>query len=208
MLNLLIGTVMSKKMTINEVDNSSNQNVITDSETIDLLNMDDEKLTPFVYHSIDGEIGIFIIYDPIIKIIENIDVIQDEDKLIHLDFDDLNIQKILTLEYQQSDLLFGYNDNQSYNVLDLYFNTENTIDVCLKYPFDKTAHLVIPPLSTEYENKSYSVGYILWQISRAYEEIYLYMWKEVGVWEYKFDKLAFRSLTIYKNNKISVNVVS
>ena len=86
----------------------------------------------------------------------------------------------------------------------------------VNYPFHKEIEIKIPPLKVsilQYNNEvkhrnEFNIGYILWQISKAYKYIYKNKSKEVGVWGHIFTDLAFGKLVFYSDNVIKVDIDS
>ena len=91
------------------------------------------------------------------------------------------------------------------------------IFVFATYPFMKAVEIEISPYSftriSENNEKFHAqskigVGYILWQISKAYKDIYKNHWKETGVWGHEFMDLSFYSVNFFKGNKVLIQLES
>jgi len=90
------------------------------------------------------------------------------------------------------------------------------VTVYLDYPLGKIAQVKIYPYIRTHlwkdgeitETKCMNFGYIVWQISRAYAEIYKNEWKEYGVWAHAYEDLWLETMTIKKNNIITLFVGS
>lgn len=91
------------------------------------------------------------------------------------------------------------------------------IFVFATYPFRNAVEIKISPYSftrISDNNEKFlaqnkiGVGYILWQISKAYKDIYKNYWKEAGVWGHEFMDLSFYSLNFFKGNKVLIQLES
>ncbi|MFN7116115.1 MAG: hypothetical protein ACK4TA_04910 [Saprospiraceae bacterium] len=71
----------------------------------------------------------------------------------------------------------------------------------IDYPFHNgIVEVKILPIKYQYADSSeFWVGYIFWQISKVYAEIYKNHWQEVGVYGHCFGDLAFSELIIDEN---------
>lgn len=99
--------------------------------------------------------------------------------------------------------------------IDVGLEFEKPMYVYSSYPFEKMVEIRIKPIEATRVLKEkiqtyqeYNLGYILWQVSRVYEEIYKNRWEEIGVWGHIFSDLAFGSIKIYDENIIYVNLDS
>jgi len=67
----------------------------------------------------------------------------------------------------------------------------------LTYPLSKVARVTIKPYTCN-KREQMSVGYLLWQLARAYKAVYK-KHKQYGVWGHAISDLAFESLEIKDN---------
>jgi hypothetical protein len=85
-----------------------------------------------------------------------------------------------------------------------------TITVDLDYPFDKTARVTIQPYTViwgrgrKYEEMS--IGYVLWQLARAYKIIYR-RHRQYGIWGHAISDLCFEAFEL-KDNVGSIHIGS
>lgn len=81
------------------------------------------------------------------------------------------------------------------------------VKVYIDYPFNKVAEITINPYMRN-EIPCMDFGYIIWQVSRAYAEIYKKRWKEFGVWGHGFEDLYLEIMEIRKYNVITLFIGS
>ncbi|MEM6265788.1 MAG: hypothetical protein AAGI38_25020, partial [Bacteroidota bacterium] len=96
-------------------------------------------------------------------------------------------------------------------------DTAKPLQVFATYPFSKPLAIEIYPYgytwvmdskATHQAENQFSVGYILWQISRAYADIYENNWEHVGIWGHEFMDLAFNSIKFQSGNIALLNLDS
>jgi len=93
---------------------------------------------------------------------------------------------------------------------DLYLNdpTFDKITVYLNFPFKRFIQVeLFPP----YENETpthFWVGYIFWQITQVYTEVYQFHSKKAGVYKHTYNDLTFFGGTIDEQGIMSVEVDS
>ncbi|MCB0629897.1 MAG: hypothetical protein R2824_11810 [Saprospiraceae bacterium] len=115
-------------------------------------------------------------------------------------------------EYSDFESITDFNENPE----DIEIDFATPLLVYSSYPFQMAVEIKIFPLretAIRRQGESipynlYTPGYIIWQISLAYEGIYKNKWKEVGVWGHEFADLAFGSIKLYPGNIIKVNLES
>jgi len=123
------------------------------------------------------------------------------------------VSAVATLKPEQWDLIVGaeicrpkYRGRQKLKRSKPYANTrthlpERALVFDLGYPLRATARVTIRPYATVIGRSKYgemSVGYVLWQLARAYRQIYR-RWRKFGVWGHAIGDLGFESLTIRDN---------
>jgi len=116
-----------------------------------------------------------------------------------------HIKTMATLNYNQSDLL------GSGEYIDEYIDKKLPIIVDLTYPFSKVVRVKIQPMSQMIGKDTMynaNLGTIIWQISRAYADLYRNHWEEIGVWGHGFGDLYLEILRICKGNVFKVYVGS
>lgn len=83
----------------------------------------------------------------------------------------------------------------------------NPVTVYLDYPFNQIAEVTINPYINDNE-PFMDFGYLVWQISRAYADIYKNKWEEFGIWGHAFEDLWLEIMQIRENNIITIYVGS
>lgn len=128
-------------------------------------------------------------------------------------------------DVESTQLLIGlrYNENRSIEQVPelefpegLDFNTQQPVRVYSSYPFDEMVEIEISPFTAFFESRdgnsrrfqTHDLGYLLWQIAKAYEEIYKDHWQTVGVWGHQFSDLAFGYIDLVDGNMILLNLES
>ena len=81
------------------------------------------------------------------------------------------------------------------------FIPERTITIDLSYPLRKIARVTVRPyvrVSSGHKSENMSIGYVLWQLARAYKQIYRRhaFW---GVWGHAITDLCFERFTLSDN---------
>ena len=96
-------------------------------------------------------------------------------------------------------------------------NTEVAMNIYADYPFGKMIEIQVKSYikstisridNMERVYEDISIGYILWQISKAYRVVYQKYVEEVGIYGHEFGDLAFGSITFYPDNMITVGIDS
>lgn len=97
----------------------------------------------------------------------------------------------------------------------LYFDISRPLEIYISYPFSCLVEVKINPLKEIWrydtrtlEESDYPLGYIVWQIGVAYENLYSKRWKELGNWGHEYSDLSIGSIVIYPNNVIKANADS
>jgi hypothetical protein len=80
-----------------------------------------------------------------------------------------------------------------------------TAIVDLDYPLSRIARVTIPPFWQNGPVQSW--GHILWQIARAYKQIYK-QWKKWGVWGHSLDDLYYEGLAATRDGRLNLDVGS
>lgn len=92
------------------------------------------------------------------------------------------------------------------NIFDLDDFTD-TIYIYTDYPFSKMVEISIPPLESTYLDRTsyfFTVGYILWEIAKVYEDIFSKKWEEVGVYGHKLSDLGIESIDFFEGKTKAV----
>jgi hypothetical protein len=190
-----------------EENKDSQKKKIADSEQSNLQNRNESKGKTFIQRISGWCNEISDINNPIINIMCFTKEFKPKDKIIEIELNYCSFKDICGLNYEQTDLIQGNSDDYAISDLEEYFNEDLPVSICLKYPFRKPVNIVIPTTDSEGKWIDFTVGYLLWQITKAYALIYNNMGQEI-TWSSEFNQLCFRSLTIYKNNIISVDIFS
>lgn len=83
------------------------------------------------------------------------------------------------------------------------------IKVYLDYPFGKIAEIIINPyVDSNYKKQRMDFGYVIWQVSRVYAEIYKNRWEEFGIWGHAFEDLYLEIMEIRNDNVITMFIGS
>lgn len=91
---------------------------------------------------------------------------------------------------------------------------EIPLRIHLNYPFGEIIEATIQPIqvvhSENEENhfKFFPIGYLCWQISKVYADIYKNHWKEVGVWGHGMSDLIIEYLIIREDYTVTLGMSS
>lgn len=83
------------------------------------------------------------------------------------------------------------------------FELDHVLTVYLDYPFASWIEVTISPLENklpfndDWLGGYFPVGYLFWQISKVYADIYKNHWEEAGVWGHGLSDLVFNGCDIY-----------
>jgi hypothetical protein len=195
------------KNIITEENKDSQKKNIADSGQSNLQNCNESKGKTFIQGNSGWSDDISDINNPLINILLHTKELKPKNKIIEIELNCCGFKNICGLNYEQTDLILGNLDYYVISDLEDYLNEDLPVSICLKYPFKKAVNIVIPTSDIDGKWIYITVGYLLWQITKACAMIYNNMGQEI-TWSTEFNQLGFRSLTIYKNNIISVDIFS
>ena len=133
---------------------------------------------------------------------------------VHLIEEPRTSRLIRPTEYQDP------NGNKKFYYFEILCKTDNIISenqpirAYATYPFHTVVEQIIFPLNlTTFwaelkTSKILPIGYIAWQISKLYSDLYKNFHRKAGVYGHSLSDLQLSSLKIYENNKMSIVVDS
>lgn len=175
-----------------------------------LLNWDYSKGNPYHYDTFGINKLKITASKPEIKAIVDRNSIELGKSIFEFEIFSLNIRRISELTIKQIELIFGITNNGFIDNFDKFINPNKEMIVHIDYPFTKTAIVEIPFMlvNDQVSPNTFTVGYLLWQISRAYDEIFKKYWKELGLFGHGFSDLNFLKIFILENNTFKMFIGS
>lgn len=187
-------------------------------QKIQLLNWDSEKGNPFDYEISNHHDTIS--EDTQWEIIEG----NKELKPIKTIRSNIHLKLLASMDLKYISLLNGIDEDKKESITYLemidkrkLIDIKKPIIVWFDYPFNKIIKATIYPLVRTFDKDEHSgskriildyIGYLMWQISRVYADIYKNHWESVGVWGHGFDDLYLEGLEICNGNEIGLMIGS
>jgi hypothetical protein len=80
-----------------------------------------------------------------------------------------------------------------------------TLVADIDYPVSRAARVTVPPYRRNGPTQSW--GHFLWQVARAYQEVYR-QWKRYGVWGHALGDLCFEGIAVTKDGRVVLHIGS